>query len=52
MFPDDEAVKKAVYLAIQLASYSWQTQVYKWPMIANQLSIIFPDRFKPNNISL
>ena len=52
MFPNDEAVKKAVYLAIQYASYTWQRQVNKWPMIANQLSIIFPDRFKPNNLTL
>jgi transposase-like protein len=52
MFPDDQAVKKAVYLAIQYASYAWQKQVNKWPMIANQLSIIFPDRFKTNNLSL
>ena len=52
MFPDDQAVKKAVYLAIQYASFAWQKQVAKWPMIANQLSIIFPDRFKPNSISL
>jgi putative transposase len=52
MFPDDNAVRKAVYLAIQYASYSWQKQILKWPMIANQLSIIFPDRFKPNTLYL
>lgn len=52
MFPDDNAVKKAVYLAIQHASYSWQKQILKWPMIANQLSIIFPNRFKPNIVYL
>jgi transposase-like protein len=52
MFPDDNAVRKAVYLAIQYASYSWQKQIPKWPMIANQLSIIFLDRFKPNTVYL
>lgn len=52
MFPDDNAVKKAVYLAIQHASFSWQRKVTKWPMIANQLNIIYPDRFKPNIASL
>ena len=52
MFPDDDAVKKAVYLAVQYASHAWQRQVPKWPMIANQLSIIYPNRFKPNNTSL
>jgi len=52
MFPDDNAVRKAVYLAIQYASYSWQKQILKWPMIANQLSIIFLDRFKPNTVYL
>ena len=52
MFPDDQAVKKAVYLSIQYASYAWQKQVNKWPLIANQLSIFFPDRFKTYNLSL
>jgi len=52
MFPDDNALKKAVYLAVQYASHAWQKQVHKWPMIANQLSIIYPNRFNPNNASL
>jgi len=52
MFPDNQAVKKAVYLAIQFASFSWQKQVPKWPMMANQLLVLYPDRFKPNNIAL
>jgi transposase-like protein len=49
MFPNDDAVRKAVYLAVQHASFKWTTQIPKWPMIANQLSILYPDRFKPNN---
>ena len=52
MFPNDDAVKKAVYLAIQHASFAWQRQVAKWPMIANQLSILYPERFNPNNAVL
>lgn len=52
MFPNDDAVKKAVYLAIQHASFAWQRQISKWPMIANQLSILYPERFNPNNAVL
>jgi putative transposase len=52
MFPDDDAMKKAVYLAIQQASVSWKTTVPNWPLIANQFKILYPDRCFINEISL
>lgn len=48
MFPDDDAVKKAVYLAIQQLSKRWIKNVNEWPLIANQFAILFPERFKIN----
>jgi transposase-like protein len=46
MFPDDNALKKAVYLAIQQASRKWTKSVPDWPLIANQFSLLYPDRAK------
>jgi transposase-like protein len=44
MFPDDEAVMKAVYLAIQNASRAWTQPVPNWPLIANQFLMLYPTR--------
>ena len=52
MFPDDDALKKAVFLAIQQASFSWRNVVQNWPLIANQFKILYPDRCFINDISL
>jgi len=52
MFPDDESMKKAVYLAIQQASFSWRTTIKNWPLIANQFKILYPDRCIINEVSL
>jgi transposase-like protein len=52
MFPDDESLKKAVYLAIQQASFSWRHTVHNWPLIANQFKILYPDRCIINEVSL
>jgi transposase-like protein len=52
MFPDDEAVKKAVFLAIQQASFAWTKAVHNWPLIANQFKILYPERCFINDISL
>jgi putative transposase len=48
MFPDDDAVKKAVFLAIQHVSKKWNRVIYEWPRVANQFLILFPDRSKIN----
>lgn len=52
MFPDDQAMKKAVYLAIQQASIAWTTKVMNWPLIANQFLVLYPERVKINQSSL
>lgn len=44
MFPDDNAVIKAVYLAIQNVSKVWTNQIQRWPSIASQFLIIYPTR--------
>jgi len=46
MFPDDSALKKAVYLAIQQASKKWKQSVQNWPLIANQFLLLYPERAK------
>jgi transposase-like protein len=52
MFPDDQSMKKAVYLAIQQASNAWAVKVKNWPLIANQFLVLYPDRANINQISL
>lgn len=44
MFPDDAAVTKAVYLAIQHVSKLWTNAMHKWPQIASQFLILYPTR--------
>ncbi|HET7818508.1 MAG TPA: IS256 family transposase [Bacteroidia bacterium] len=44
MFPDDQSVIKAVYLAVQHASKLWTEKIRFWPIIANQFLILYPDR--------
>lgn len=46
MFPDDNALKKAVYLAIQQASKKWTNPVRDWPLMANQFTILYQERAK------
>ncbi len=53
MFPDDDALRKAVYLALKEASFKWNKIVIpNWALIANQLNILFPERCKLSFISL
>jgi putative transposase len=44
MFPDDNAVTKAVYLAVQNVSRVWTRQINNWPTIASQFLILYPHR--------
>lgn len=44
MFPTDQAVLKAVYLAVQNMHIRSLGQVRNWPLIANQFNILFGDR--------
>lgn len=52
MFPDDQAMKKAVYLSIQQAAIAWSTKVANWALIANQFMILYPERANISDISL
>ena len=52
MFPDDDALRKSIYLALKEASYSWRMTIRDWALIANQLTILFPDRCKLSFVSL
>jgi putative transposase len=45
MFPNDNAVKKAVFLALQHITRTWNKQtVINWLIIFNQLQIMYPER--------
>lgn len=44
MFPDDSAVIKAVYLAVQHVSKLWTKTINYWPTIASQFLILYPER--------
>jgi len=52
MFPDDDAMKKAVYLAIQQSAFAWRQTIKNWPIIANQFKIIYQERVKINEVNL
>lgn len=52
MFPDDNAVKKAVFLAIQSSYIRSEQKINNWTTIANQFLILYPDRIKLNYIPL
>lgn len=44
VFPNEQAVTKVVYLALQEASKKWTTRLRDWAMIYSQLMIFFEDR--------
>lgn len=46
VFPHDDAVLKSVWLAVQHISKKWTMRIRDWGLIINQLTILFPDRFK------
>jgi transposase-like protein len=48
VFPNDKAVEKALYLAIQNLSKKWTMQIQNWREIAGQFSIVFGERFTGN----
>ena len=48
MFPDDNAVIKSVYLAIQNVSRIWTQAIHNWAAIASQFLILYPNRCNIN----
>ena len=45
LFPNDDALKKMLYLAYRDLSKKWTMPVRNWAFIASQMSIIFNERF-------
>ncbi|KAA5542063.1 IS256 family transposase [Adhaeribacter rhizoryzae] len=45
-FPDDNAVKKAVFLALREITKKWTQPIQNWGIILNQFVTLFPDRCK------
>ena len=45
-FPDDQAVMKAVYLALREITKKWTMAARNWPRIVNQFLTIFEERCK------
>lgn len=43
-FPDDQSVKKAVYLALREVAKKWTQPHRNWGLILNQFSSIFNER--------
>ena len=44
VFPNDEAVKKSIFLALQNAAKKWTMPIRNWPQALNQFAILFNDR--------
>jgi putative transposase len=45
-FPDDNSVKKAVFLALREITKKWTQPIQNWDIILNQFVTLFPDRCK------
>jgi putative transposase len=45
-FPDDNSVKKSVYLALTQITKKWTQPHRNWAILANQFSVIFAERCK------
>lgn len=45
-FPDDQALMKAVYLALREITKKWDKALLNWPVIANQFLVMFEARTK------
>ena len=43
-FPNPEAVRKVLYLAIMKASERWSRPVQDWNAALNHFALVFPDR--------
>ena len=46
VFPNDQAVKKSLYLALQNAQKKWTMPIRNWPLALNQFAILFEGRIK------
>ena len=46
VFPSDDAVQKAVFLAVEHISKKWSMPVRHWQKILAQFAILYPDKIK------
>ena len=46
VFPNDQAVKKSLYLALQNDQKKWTMPIWNWPLALNQFAILFEGRIK------
>lgn len=44
-FPNDDAVKKILFLALRNITKKWSMPIRNWPLAINQFAILYPDRF-------
>jgi len=47
LFPNDDALKKFVYLSIAEIEKKWTKPIHNWGLIFNQFFVIFGERVKP-----
>ncbi|EEX43643.1 hypothetical protein BACFIN_08697, partial [Bacteroides finegoldii DSM 17565] len=45
-FPNDDALKKSVYLAINEIEKKWYQPIWNWALIFNQFITIFENRIQ------
>lgn len=45
LFPNDIAIKKIIYLALNNIAKKWSMPIHSWKQALNQFAIIFADRF-------
>ena len=46
VFPNDDAVKKSIFLALKNAQKKWTMPIHNWPLALSQFAILFADRVK------
>ena len=51
VFPNDESIKKIIYLALKNAAKKWTMPIRNWPLALNQFEILFGD-FKQDLLEL
>ncbi len=52
MFPDDNALRKAIFLAVQNSHINSRQRIHNWSLIANQFLILYPERVNLNYLPL
>ena len=45
LFPNDNSIKKIIYLALKNIARKWNMPIRNWKGALNQFAIIFADRF-------